>query len=313
MAKIIVEQLQGGNSGTALTLPTADGTAGQFIKTDGSGALSFGAVDSAPLPDDNDLMVGMVMTSSARNNVYSTGGWSSSGPNSTYYNDLNDASARTQAWNMFLGDGSPQAAVGENKMWTDDGVDTYHREKIFAHGRRLGHSYKSLHYEPNHTGQDYAGCTWSCIPFRNKGSSSVTVAIATKRSVGNNAYGGSGVMYYTPTGGSGPYSTTTGGSWTVLNSYSSNTDAYENTYSFPVLAGRTILLFMSTAHRYHTTYQFKDTHAYCELQTAFTHTDIQCDMRMLEALHSCKSPSATNSSNNPYDIYTACATCYGDR
>jgi hypothetical protein len=314
MAKIIVEQVQGGNSGDALTLPTADGTAGQFMKTDGSGALSFGTLVVAGFPaDDNDLMIGMVMSSSARDNVYSTGQWTSSGPNSTYYNDLHDASARTQAWNMMLGDGKPQAAVSENLFYSNDQVGQFHREKIFAHNRRIGHSYRSLHYEPNDTSQSYAGVTFSCMPIRNKGSSSVDVAISTKRSCGSNDYGGSGVMYYTPTGGSGPYAATTGGGWTVLNSYTSNDGDYKATYTVPVPAGRTVLLFMTSAHRYETTYQFKDTHAYAELQTMFTHADIQCDLKMLEALYSCRQPAAIYNASTPYEMYTSCATCYGDR
>ena len=43
-AKLIADQIQGGTGGTALTLPTADGTAGQFLQTNGSGVLSFQSV-----------------------------------------------------------------------------------------------------------------------------------------------------------------------------------------------------------------------------------------------------------------------------
>ena len=68
MAKIIVEEVQGGSGGEALTLPTADGAAGTFMKTDGSGALSFGAAESSPVPDDNSLAVGAIFTTSNRQN-----------------------------------------------------------------------------------------------------------------------------------------------------------------------------------------------------------------------------------------------------
>lgn len=45
MSKIVVDQVQK-TGGTALTLPAADGTAGQSIVTDGSGTLSFSGGDT---------------------------------------------------------------------------------------------------------------------------------------------------------------------------------------------------------------------------------------------------------------------------
>ena len=51
MSTLKVNKLQKTVSGAAtFTLPTADGTAGQFLKTDGSGALSWGSapVDNTP-------------------------------------------------------------------------------------------------------------------------------------------------------------------------------------------------------------------------------------------------------------------------
>ncbi len=370
MAKIIVEQVQGGSGGTALTVPTAaatvnnqavvgstagvlshsplslpaaasgannrplvgatsgattfspiampasDGTANQLLKTDGSGQLAFVTVDTGTIPSDNLLSIGMVMTSSARDNVYSTGEWSSSGPNSTYYNDLNDASARLQAWNMFLADGYPK---GTSQIFysNDSGEQVMPRVKIFANNERMGHYNKSLYYHDNaSTSNHYAGVTFSCIPIRNHATSgSTTVSVPTYKSVGGNNYGGSGVMYYTATYSSGTtYANATGGSWTLLNSYSSNTDQYQYTASVPVPAQTTVLLFMSSAHRYHTTYRYKDTHNYYNLQNVFTSSNnIKCDLRMLEAMHSCRSLNNTYNNSYPYEMYTSCAALYGDR
>ena len=48
MSKIIANQIQHTQNGAAVfTLPTSDGSASQFIKTDGSGALSFAAIPAA--------------------------------------------------------------------------------------------------------------------------------------------------------------------------------------------------------------------------------------------------------------------------
>ena len=297
----------------AVALPAADGSANQVIQTNGSGVTSFVTLSTSPVPDDHILSTGMVMTSSARDNVYSTGGWSSSGPNSTYYNNLQDASAQGQAWNMLMGDGYADSTGGQLFYVNDDG-DTFHRELIFAHNKRLGHYYRDMMYYDNATSQSYAGVTFSCIPIRNHASSgSTNVSIKMKKSTGNNNYGGSGVMYYTPTFSSGTnYANATGGAWTVLNSYASNTDDHNYTATVPVAAGTTVLLFMSSAHRYHTTYRFKDTHFYYDLQTAFA-SDIKCDQRMLHALWMGRQPSQAYNTHTPYEIYTTCATLFGDR
>lgn len=297
----------------AVTYPAADGTANQVLQTNGSGVTSFGTLSSSSVPDDNILSTGMVMSSSARQNVYSTGEWSSSGPNSTYYNNLQDASARTQAWNMLMGDGYPTGT--SQAFYVNDDGDTFHREMMFAHNRRIGHYYRDMYYKDNaSTGNDYAGVTFSCIPIRNHASSgSTNVTVKTYRSSGGNNYGGAGVMYYTPTYSSGTnYANATGGAWTVLNSYTSNDNHYNYTATVPVAAGTTVLLFMSSAHRYHTTARYKDTHYYYDMHDAFT-GDIKCDQKMLYSLWTGRQASHTYNTSNPYEIYTTCASLYGDR
>ena len=58
MSKIIVDAIQK-TGGAALTIPAADGTAGQFLKTDGSAALSFAtAADATKLPLAGGTMTG---------------------------------------------------------------------------------------------------------------------------------------------------------------------------------------------------------------------------------------------------------------
>ena len=298
----------------ATALPAADGSANQFLKTNGSGVASWGAITSSSVPDDDIKCIGMLITSSARQNVYSTGEWSSSGPNSTYYNSLTDASARGQAWNMLFGDGKPKA-TGSTQFYANDDGDTFHREIIFAHNQRLGHYHRDMFYYDNaSTGNDYSGVTFSCIPIRNHASSgSTNVSIPMYKTSGSGNYGGSGVMYYTPTFSSGTnYANATGGSWTLLNSYTSVTDTHNYTATVPVAAGTTVLLFVSSAHRYHTTYRFKDTHNYHSLANTFT-GDIKCDLKMLHTLWMGRQPAADYNVNTPYELYTTCATLFGDR
>ena len=253
------------------------------------------------------------MTSSARDNVYSTGEWSSSGPNSTYYNDLSDANSRTQAWNMMLGDGYP---TGTSQLFfVGEYGGQYQREQLFAHNKRLGHRMRSWYYDDNaSTSNYYSGVTFSCIPIRNHAASgSTNVTVKTYRSIGGNNYGGGAVMYYTPTFSSGTtYANATGGAWTVLEGHTSNDDNRQYTATVPVAAGTTVLLFMSSCHRYHTTHRYKDTHMYYDLSDAFTGS-IKCDQRMLEALFRGRQPSAIYNADTPYEMYTTCATLYGDR
>ena len=328
-----------------LALPAADGAANKPVTTDGSGTLQFGgvalpsgagtdgqvltssggtqaaweAVEAPPVPLDNILSTGMVISSSQRQNLYSTGQWSSSGPNSTYYNRLSSAAMINQAWNMLLGDGRPDETAtmdnNDNRMfYTGDSGQQFHREKIFAHNRRLGHNYKNFYYHDNAgTSQDYGGITISCLPIRNSASSgSTNVTFKVSRSGGSN-YGGTGIVYYTPTYSSGTnYANATGGTWTTLESSTSNQDYVNYTATVPVAAGTTVLVMMTSNHRYYTTYRFKDTHVYYDLHTAFT-ADIKCDMRMLETLFIGRQPAATYNSGTPYELYTTCASLFGDR
>ena len=301
----------------AVALPAADGTANQVLQTNGSAVASWGTISSAPVPDDNDLMIGAIFTTSMRENFYSTGTWSSSGPNSTYYNSLSDASAISQCWNMAFADGKPKATGytnSTNDITYSNNDDGEARTKLFAHNRRLGWIAKQWERDYNQT--SYPGITISVLPVRNKGASDVVIAVKRGFTSQSN-YSGSGLVSYRATYSSGTnYANATGGAWTTINSYTGDT-SYAGTNSGPhnvtIPAGETILLMMTSSHRYHTTDFMHDIHVYGELQTMFTHADIQCDMRMLEALHSCRQPAADYNTNTPYEMYTSCATCYGDR
>jgi len=221
---------------------------------------------------------------------------------------------------MLLGDGRPDSSTYTNNsssityaMSNDETAGA--RTKLFAHNRRLGWVSKQFEYDQGVGNSGYSGCTWSCLPIRNKGTTDV--AIATKRGYTSyNNYGGSGLISYRATYSSGTnYANATGGAWTTHHSYTSNSGyaGGNNSQTITIPAGETILLMMTSQHLYHTTDMYHDIHVYGELQTMFTHADIQCDLRMLEALHSCRQPASVYNAATPYEMYTSCATCYGDR
>ena len=298
----------------ATALPAADGTANQVLQTNGSGVGSWGTISSAPVLDDHDLLIGALYSHSNRENVYSTGEWSTSGPNSTYYHELQAAADQHQAWNMALGDGKPQASQnGDSSYMTYAGNTVPNARYIqYAHNRRLGYNYRYIHYGTEN-GTSYPGCSWMIMPIRNSGSSSVTCSFKTTCSSRGN-YAGTGQMVYTATYSSGTnYANATGGSWTVLNSYDSATDSYDYTASVVVPANQTVLYMVTSSWNYRTSYRFFDTLLLRELQTAFTHADIKCDLRMLETLYRSRSPAAIYNAATPYEMYTSCATLYGDR
>ncbi len=307
MSKIVVDQIQKSGS-VALTLPTADGTAGQYMQTNGSGTLSFTTPSPAAVPNDSTLIVGFVRSSSAQGNTYSTPSWTSDGPNGVLNQSTigTDATSRGMAWNMFLGDGYPNGTT--ERMFTNNREANYQRETLYANNGRLGHG-RSINYYDNNTTNNYTGLTWSCIPIRNTTGASITRSLSFYYSSDYSSYGGAAIALFTPNAAT--YSGTTGGTWSGLFTTTSDTVG-STTVSVIVPANTTVLLLAGTTHQYQTTYQFFDYHMYYGLGTFFNGT-LVCDLRMLGSLEIARSPANTNTTIAPQEIYTAAATIYGNR
>lgn len=313
MSKVVVDQLQK-SGGVALTLPTSDGTNGQFLQTDGSGNLAFGSPVIPPdkmLPDDSADIIGAIFTSTAQGNVYGAGAtWSSAGPYTTYNNYQIGSNANTtlQAWNMALADGYPNGT--SQAPFANNREGEYSRQLLFANWNRLGIWRNKNYYDANQTA-NYSGITWSILPVRNTTGAAITSTFAQSGSYQFSSYGGIGVGLYTPNAST--YAATTGGTWSQVytNSTSGNSQA-NYTFSVTVPANTTVLLLSGTTHSYQTTYQFFDTHIWYNLSTAFT-TGLVCDLRMLNALYMARSSSNTVSNADPWRIYNAAANMYGDR
>lgn len=311
MSKIVVDQIQK-SGGAAFSIPTTDGTAGQLMSTDGAGNLTFVAPPAPPppntvIPEDSSLIIGSVFTASARNNVYSTGEWSTSGPNSSYFSE-NGAGANAeythQSFNMFLGDGYPNGTT--QIMYAADYRGLEDRTIMYSNGARLGHNYRELFYYDNAT--SYGGTSWHVMPVRNTTGSSITRSLNFMYS-SYGSYVGAALGTYTPNAAT--YAATTGGTWaqqfTASNNTITNTSA-----NITIPANTTVLVMLITSHNYQTTYYFKESSMFFGLDTFFG-TGLVCDLRMLYSLASLRTPSATNSVSAPHEIYTGCAAVYGNR
>lgn len=307
MSKIVVDQIQK-SGGAAFSLPTTDGTAGQIMVTDGAGNLSFAEPPSDSIvPEDSSLVIGSVFTASARGNIYSTGEWSSSGPNSTYQNATAAGSNATythMSFNMFLGDGYPGGT--SQIMYSGDFRGLEYRDILYSSNDRLGHNYRELFYYENNN--SYSGVSWHVMPVRNTTGSPITRSLSFMFS-SYDTYNGAALGYYTPNAST--YAATTGGTWTQPYTNTSNTITSTSS-SITIPANTTVLVMLVTSHNYQTTYYFKESSMFYGLNSFFG-TGLVCDLRMLEALAKLRTPSATYTTSAPHEIYTGCAAVYGDR
>lgn len=259
------------------------------------------------VPDDSVNIIGSVISNSARNNVYSTGEWSSTGPWTTYYHSWQDANSITQGFNMFMGDGHPDGT--SQFMYVNDGENAMTRNREYAHGYRLGNMYKDYFYYDNIT-SNYGGVSWRCTPVRNTTGAQITRTLNTYLSAVDSTYGGSAIAVYTPN--SNTYATTTGGAWTTPWSGGSGTNAATYNGSITIPANTTVLVFTTSCHRYNTTYRFKDSNMLYNLATFFD-GDLLCDLRMLETVATARLEGATYTNAVPHKLYTVCAALQGDR
>jgi len=274
------------------------------VKGGGGGSVAA----PVTVPNDSESIIGTVVSNSARQNVYSTGSWTSSGPWTTYYHSWQDANSKIQGFNMFMGDGHPN---GTNQgMFVNDGENAMSRVKEYAHGNRVGNHYKDMFYYSNSSG-NYSGVTWRCIPVRNTTGASITRTLNTYLSSVDTSYGGCGIFVYTPN--TGVYSTTTEGTWTIAYGGGGSTPSAVGSGSVTIPANTTVLVFVNSTHYYQTTYRFKDTNMLYNLNT-FIGDGLVCDLRMLETVATARiGDYSSNTSSNPWKLYPACATTFGDR
>jgi hypothetical protein len=305
---------------TAFTLPATDGTAGQYMKTDGSANLGWSSmtnpnpalITALPVPENLGI-IGSIVTRSDRSNIYSTGEWSSSGPWTTFTNySIHSDNSAIQFMNMALGDGMAMSGTSQN-MQGGDSEHQFARTLQFSNGSRLGYSRDFFHYD-NTTAN--AGHSWRIMPIRNTTNAAITITLAAYVSnYWSEGYEGAQLAVFAPN--TSTYSTVTSVTGTSIASVTSTSGQFVNltgTYSVP--ANTTVLVCLASTDQYQTTYRFKDTNYFYNLGTTFSNSGIICDMRMLYSLHTSRFPGLgyTSSFSSQFaTIWNKTALAYGDR
>ena len=308
MGKLIVDQIQK-PGGSTFTLPTT-ASSGVFT-SDSSGNLTIAAVKAAPIEGNT---IGMIVSSTAQANTYSSPGWTSDGPGGNTFsaryvgNVSGDANSTFQAWNMLMGDGQPNGT--SERMFVYNRNGDILRQPYYANGNRLGH-YRHNQYYDNNTTNNYTGVTFSVLPVRNITGTAVTKTFQFYNSSDYSSYGGVGFGIYTPN--AGLYSAVSSGAWTQGYTYTSDSTFVGGSASVTIPANTTVLLLMASAHCYETTYRFQDAHFYYNITTPIDGSSVICDLRMLETLRTNRNTGNTATAVSMSNYYTQCATQYGDR
>lgn len=319
MSRIFADQIQK-PSGTAFSLPVGNGANNQFIQTDGQGNLSFENPvvyqpgESYLVAPESAYNIGTVSTHTDRQQIYSTGEWTSSSSWTTYSNyQIHTDNSAIQFWNMLLGDGYSNASATTERMQGGDSEHEMSRRLQFASGNRVGYRRDVFHYDNT---QDYAGHTFRVLPIRNTNSGSVSVSVT---GIVSNYWssGNEGCVLASFVPNAGKYSAVTSVVGTSMaNITSNNTRAKDLTGSVTIPGGTTALIALTSTDWYETTYRFKDCNMFTKLNETFTGTSgVICDMRMLSHLARGRPflPYTGGFANQLAQLWTTCATQYGDR
>jgi len=318
MSRITADQIQK-SGGAVFSLPVASGANNQYIQTDGQGNLSF----NQPFMSDPAVPylispegfgnIGSTISHTDRQNIYSTGEWTSGGPWTTWtaYQSHTDNNA-IQFMAMALGDGFTTSGTSQY-MQGADAENELPRRVQFTNGNRLGFSRDTTKWD---NVQDYAGHSMRVMPLRNTTSSPVTVNLyAYTSQYWSSGYEGCQLFYFTPN--TSTYSTVTGVTGTSIATSTSNARQVNLTGSATIPANTTILVCLLSTDWYTTTYRYKDTNFFYNLNTTCTTANgVICDMRMLSALARGKFTGLSYAgafSGLFATIWTSCATIYGDR
>jgi hypothetical protein len=321
MSKLIVDNIQR-PGGALLTLPTVDGTAGQFVKTDASGNLSFGATYTFPSTGTNTValeskgMFGSISSHTYRANTYSTGEWGSGGPSGgiyTNYQAFTDPNL-IQFVNMCLGDGKGGAASTTDTYLGDDDRGSGARALMFTNGNRLGYKRDMFMYD-NSTSN--GGHSFRMMPLRNPTASPITITLSA-RATDYWSAGGEGTNLFVIIPNTSTYSTVTSITTTSLGTTQTTTNTTGSNLSanYNIPANTTVIACLASTTAYQTTYRFKDTNYFYNLNSIAS-AGIICDMCMLTSLYTSRFNLPTSGTcigtNLLAPLWTNTATNYGDR
>jgi len=322
MSKLVVDTIQR-PGGAAVSFPIADGTAGQYLKTDADGSLYFGSAYTYPslsgplVAQEGKGIIGSVSSYSDRYNTYSTPQWTSTGPSGdAYYGYTSYADPNLiQFINMALGDGKPQGTT--EGFIGDDDRGSGSRTLMFTTGSRLGYKRDRLCWNNN---TSYAGHTFRIMPLRNTSAAAISVDLYARcTDYWSAGYEGTNLFVLTPN--TSTYSTVTTVSSTNIaqSQTTTNTTGVNLTGTVSIPANTTVLVCLVSSTSYQTTYRFKDTNYFYYLNSSYTfaNSNIICDMRMLTSLYTSyfNLPNSGNCVGTGIlaPLWTKTATNFGDR
>lgn len=308
------------NTASAFNIPATDGTAGQYMKTDGSQNLGWASMTytgpqvltAIPMQEDKGI-IGSIVTRSDRENTYSSEEWVSNPAWTTFYNhSIHSDNNAIQFWNMVLGDAhANRTDVTTQYMPGGDSEHQFARTLQFAAGNRLGYGRDFFHYD-NASGSP--GHSWRVMPVRNTTVSPITVTISGRASdYYSNSYEGTCIAVFEPN--TTKYSTVTSVTGTQVASTTNSSQGNNLTGTYTIPAGKTVLVCLASTDMYMTTYRFRDTNYFYNLNSTFP-TGVICDLRMLHNLHNSRFVDlAYTGSFTPQisAIWKQCAVNYGDR
>jgi hypothetical protein len=151
------------------------------------------------------------------------------------------------------------------------------------------------------------------MPVRNTTGSPITITISGRCSDNGGGYEGACIAVFEPN--TTTYSTVTSVSGTRVAYFQASTQNQNLTGTYTIPAGKTVLVCLTSTDMYMTTYRFRDTNYFYNLDTTFP-TGVICDMRMLYNLHNSRFVDiAYTGSFTPQisAIWKQCAVNYGDR
>jgi hypothetical protein len=308
------------NTAAAFNIPATDGTVGQYMKTDGSQNLGWASMTNpnpeikAAIPmQEGKGIIGSIVTHTDRENTYSTGEWVGTPAWTTYYNyNISVDNNAIQFWNMVFGDAQANRTdLTTERMPGGDSEHQFARTLQFAAGKRLGYARDFFHYD-NATGS--GGHSFRVMPVRNTTGSPITVTIAGRVSdYYSNSYEGTSLAVFEPN--TTTYSTVTSVTGTLISQTQTSGQSLNLTGTYTIPAGKTVLVCLASTDCYMTTYRFRDTNFFYNLDATFP-TGVICDMRMLYNLHNGRFVDLQYSGSFTPQIsaiWKQCAVNYGDR
>lgn len=248
---------------------------------------------------------------------HQTHDWSSSLNSRTYYAYNQDGGFYTpeMALESLRGNGRTDTSISQS------GMNISNRGLIFAKHDDIGLC--STQQFAGRAASGYNPIAVVAMFIRNPTNADVTRTVYNlKTNYWEQGYEGGSSWVYTPN--STAYSTTTGGTWTNLQSRTSGNSEYNESYNVTVPANKTVILISLASAWYQGSWSYYTEHAFTNkfynLNTTLFDGTLECDMRMTQVFHQANMygypgrPTSTNPTSSwAHTFYQRTADFFGDR